>query len=33
VLKELSTDEAMELLIDRLGKTKSNQEFLANMSQ
>jgi len=33
VLKELSTDEAMELLIDRLGKTKTNEEFLNNMSQ
>jgi len=33
VLKELSPDEAMELLIDRLGKTKSNAEFLAGMNQ
>ena len=33
VLKELSPDEAMELLIDRLGKTKSNAEFLGSMNQ
>jgi len=28
----LSPVEAMELLIDKLGKTRSNGEFLANMS-
>ena len=33
VLKELNPDEAMELLIDRLSKTKTNAEFLANMNQ
>ncbi len=33
VLKELNTDEAMELLIDRLSKTKSNADFLASMNQ
>ena len=33
VLKELNPSEAMELLIDRLSKTKSNAEFLANMNQ
>ena len=32
VLKELNTDEAMELLIDRLSKTKSNAEFLVSMN-
>ncbi len=33
VLKELNPDEAMELLIDRLSKAKSNAEFLASMNQ
>jgi transcription termination factor Rho len=33
VLNDLNTVEAMELLIDRLGKTKSNKEFLASMNQ
>ena len=33
VLKDLSPDEAMELLIDRLGKTKSNADFLGSMNQ
>jgi transcription termination factor Rho len=33
VLNPLSTVEAMELLIDRLDKTRSNQEFLESMSQ
>ncbi len=33
VLKELNSEEAMELLIDRLSKTKTNAEFLANMNQ
>jgi transcription termination factor Rho len=32
VLNPLSPTEAMELLIDKLGKTKSNSEFLQNMS-
>ncbi len=32
VLRELSTDEAMELLIDRLGKTKTNAEFLIGLN-
>ena len=32
VLNPLSPVEAMELLIDKLGKTRSNQEFLGNMS-
>jgi transcription termination factor Rho len=33
VLNPLSSVEAMELLIDRLGKTKSNAEFLAMMNK
>ncbi len=33
VLNELNPAEAMELLVDRLGKTKSNAEFLLNMSK
>ncbi len=33
VLKELNSDEAMELLIDRLSKTKSNADFLASMNK
>ncbi len=33
VLNEMNTDEAMELLLDRLSKTKSNAEFLMNMNQ
>jgi len=32
VLNPLSPVEAMELLIDKLGKTKQNADFLANMS-
>src|SRR5215470_14020133 len=32
VLNPLSPVEAMELLIDKLGKTRANGEFLANMS-
>jgi len=32
VLKELNADEAMELLIDRLSKTKSNGEFLVSLN-
>ena len=32
VLNPLSPVEAMELLIDKLSKTKGNSEFLANMS-
>jgi transcription termination factor Rho len=33
VLNPLSPVEAMELLIDKLSKTRGNSEFLANMSQ
>jgi transcription termination factor Rho len=33
VLNPLSTVEAMELLLDRLEKTRTNQEFLESMSQ
>lgn len=33
VLNELSPTEAMELLLDKLGKTKSNKEFLKNLNQ
>jgi len=33
VLNEMNSDEAMELLIDRLGKTKSNAEFLMSLNQ
>ena len=32
VLNPLSPVEAMELLLDKLGKTRSNAEFLASMS-
>ena len=32
VLNPLSPVEAMELLIDKLSKTRSNGEFLSNMS-
>jgi transcription termination factor Rho len=32
VLNPLSPVEAMELLIDKLGKTKQNADFLQNMS-
>jgi transcription termination factor Rho len=32
VLNPLSPVEAMELLVERLNKTKTNAEFLANMS-
>jgi transcription termination factor Rho len=32
VLNPLSPVEAMELLIEKLGKTRSNSEFLASMS-
>ena len=32
VLNPLSPVEAMELLIDKLSKTKANSEFLSNMS-
>jgi len=32
VLNPLSPVEAMELLIDKVGKTRSNAEFLGNMS-
>ena len=33
VLNEMDPVQAMELLIDRLSKTKSNQEFLASMAK
>jgi len=33
VLNEMDPVQSMELLIDRLGKTKSNQEFLATMAK
>ena len=33
VLNPLSAVEAMELLLDKLGKTKSNAEFLAAMQR
>ncbi len=33
VLNELNPTEAMELLVDRLAKTKSNTEFLSNMNK
>ena len=33
VLNELSPTEAMELLVDRLSKTKNNAEFLASMNK
>ena len=33
VLNDMNSDEAMELLIDRLGKTKSNAEFLMSLNQ
>jgi transcription termination factor Rho len=32
VLNPLSPVEAMELLVDKLGKTRNNPEFLHNMS-
>ncbi|HZI64724.1 MAG TPA: transcription termination factor Rho, partial [Thermoanaerobaculia bacterium] len=33
VLNPLSTVESMELLLDKLGKAKTNADFLANMSK
>ncbi len=33
VLNELSSAEAMELLIDKIGKTKTNRDFLKNMNK
>lgn len=33
VLNELSSDEAMQLLVEKLSKTKSNSDFLASMNQ
>jgi transcription termination factor Rho len=33
VLNPLSQVEAMELLLDKLGKTKSNSDFLAAMQK
>jgi transcription termination factor Rho len=32
VLNPLSPTESMELLLDKLGKTRTNAEFLASMS-
>ena len=33
VLNDLNTDEAMQLLIEKLSKTKTNAEFLMSMNQ
>jgi len=33
VLNEMDSVQSMELLIDRLSKTKSNQEFLATIAK
>ena len=33
ILSQMSTVEAMELLIDKLSKTKSNEDFLMMMQQ
>ena len=33
VLNPLSAVEAMELLLDKMGKTKSNSDFLASMQK
>ena len=33
VLNDLNTVEAMELLIEKLSKTKNNKDFLASMNQ
>jgi len=33
VLNELNNVEAMELLIERLAKTKNNEDFLGSMNQ
>ena len=33
VLTPLSSVEAMELLLDKMGKTKSNADFLASMQK
>ena len=33
VLNELNSAEAMELLIDKLSKTKTNKDFLKNMNK
>jgi len=33
VLNDMGTDEAMQLLIDRLGKSKTNKEFLVSMDR
>jgi transcription termination factor Rho len=32
VLSQMSGSEAMELLLDRMSKTRSNNEFLASMT-
>jgi transcription termination factor Rho len=33
MLGEMSTEQAMQFMIDRMRRTKSNQEFLDLMSQ
>ncbi len=33
VLNDMGTDEAMQLLVEKLGKTKTNKEFLMSMNQ
>jgi transcription termination factor Rho len=33
VLNELNSAEAMELLIEKVGKTKTNKDFLKNMQK
>ena len=33
VLMDMNTDEAMQLLIEKLSKTKNNKEFLSNLSK
>jgi len=33
VLNELNSVEAMELLIEKISKTKTNDDFLENMNQ
>jgi transcription termination factor Rho len=33
VLNELSNVEAMELLVEKLAKTKNNEDFLNSMNQ
>ncbi|MDP2912439.1 MAG: transcription termination factor Rho, partial [Candidatus Omnitrophota bacterium] len=33
VLNDLNSDEAMQLLVEKLSKTKTNAEFLMSMNQ